>query len=84
MSIGPLIAGMRQVFFDVIAGVMVLSEVAQRLMMMSGSGASTFAAEYGQAATSRMNEVATTPSQRDIASPADRTRNLRTDQTGFA
>ena len=39
---------------------MVLSEVAQRLMMMSGSGASTSAAEYGQAATSRMNEVATT------------------------
>ena len=39
---------------------MVLSEVAQRLMMMSGSGASTSAAEYSQAATSRMNEVATT------------------------
>ena len=59
------------------AGVTVLSEVAQRLMMMSGPGASTFAAEYGRAATSRMNEVASTPSQRDIASPADRTRNLR-------
>jgi hypothetical protein len=62
---------------DVFAGVMVLSEVAQRLMMMSGSGASTSAAEYGQAATSRMNEVATTPSQRDIASPAGRTRNYK-------
>jgi hypothetical protein len=61
----------------VFTGVTVLSEVAQRLMMMSGSDASTFAAEYGRAATSRMNEVASTPSQRDIASPADRTRNLR-------
>ena len=63
---------------------MVLSEVAQRLMMMSGSGASTCAAEYGQAATSRMNEVATTPSQRDIASPADRARNLKIGQAAFA
>ena len=48
MSIGPLIAGMRRVFFDVIAGVMVLSEVAKRLMMMSGSGASTCSAECGR------------------------------------
>jgi hypothetical protein len=70
---------------DVFAGVMVLSEVAQRLMMMSGSDASTSAAEYSQAATSRMNEVATTPSQRDIASPADRTRNFKkSDQASFA
>jgi hypothetical protein len=70
---------------DVFAGVMVLSEVAQRLMMMSGSGASTSAAEYSQAATSRMNEVATTPSQQDIASPADRTRNFtKSDQASFA
>jgi hypothetical protein len=53
-------------------------------MMMSGSGASTSAAEYGQAATSRMNEVATTPSQRDIASPADRTRNSKIGQASFA
>lgn len=45
-------------------GAVLLSEVAQRLMMMSGSGASTFAAEYGRAATSRINEVASTPSQR--------------------
>lgn len=64
---------------------MVPSEVAQRLMMMSGSDASTSAAEYSQAATSRMNEVATTPSQRDIASPADRTRNFtKSDQASFA
>lgn len=35
---------------DVFARVMVLSEVAQRLMMMSGSDASTSAAEYSQAA----------------------------------
>lgn len=70
---------------DVFAGVMVLSEVAQRLMMMFGLGASTSAAEYGQAATSRMNEVATTPSQRDIASPADRTRSFtKSDQASFA
>jgi hypothetical protein len=70
---------------DVFAGVMVLSEVAQRLMMMFGSGASTSAAEYGQAATSRMNEVATTPSQRDITSPADRARNFRkSDHASFA
>ena len=45
---------------DAIAGVMLLSEVAQRLMMMSGLDASTSAAGYGQAATSRMNEVVTT------------------------
>jgi hypothetical protein len=39
---------------------MVLSEVAKRLMMMSGAGASTCAAECGRPATSRINEVATT------------------------
>lgn len=60
MSIGPLIAGMRQVFFDVIAGVMVLSEVVERLMMMSGSDASTCSAECGQAAASRLTEVVAT------------------------
>jgi hypothetical protein len=38
---------------DAIAGVMVLSEVARRLMMISGSGASTCAAGYGRAATSQ-------------------------------
>ena len=69
----------------VFTGVTVLSEVAQRLMMMSGSDASTSAAEDSQAATSRMNEVATTPSRRDIASPADRTRNFtKSDQASFA
>jgi 4-diphosphocytidyl-2C-methyl-D-erythritol kinase len=41
-------------------GVMVLSEVARRLMMMSGSGASTCTAGYGRAATSRLTEVITT------------------------
>ena len=39
---------------------MVLSEVAERLMMMSGSGASTCAAACGPAATSRLTEVTTT------------------------
>jgi hypothetical protein len=39
---------------------MVLSEVAKRLMMMSGSGASTCPAECGRTAASRLNEVATT------------------------
>ena len=38
---------------------MVLSEVAERLMMMSGSDASTCRAECGQAASSRFNEVVT-------------------------
>ena len=46
--------------FDAIAGVMVLSEVAGRLMMMSGSGASTCTAGYGRAGTSRLTEVTTT------------------------
>jgi hypothetical protein len=45
---------------DAIAGVMVLSEVARRLMMISGSGASTCAAECGRAATGRLTEVTTT------------------------
>jgi hypothetical protein len=46
--------------FDVIAGVMVLSEVVERLMMMSGSDASSCAAECGQAAASRLTEVVAT------------------------
>ena len=45
---------------DVEAGVIVLSEVASASMMMSGSGASTFAAECGRTATSRLTEVTTT------------------------
>jgi len=44
---------------DAIAGVMVLSEVARRLMMISGSSASTCATGYGRAATSRLTEVTT-------------------------
>ena len=43
-----------------IAGVMVLSEVVERLMMMSGSDASTCSAECGQAAASRLTEVVAT------------------------
>ncbi len=39
---------------------MVLSEVAQRLMMSSGSDASTRPAECGRAATSRLIKVTTT------------------------
>ena len=39
---------------------MVLSEVVERLMMMSGSDASTCPAECGQAATSRLTEVVAT------------------------
>jgi hypothetical protein len=39
---------------------MVLSEVAVRLMMMSGSDASTCPAECGRTATSRLNEVVAT------------------------
>ena len=59
-SIGPLIAALCQVSFDVVAGVMVLSEVVERLMMMSGSDASTCPAECGQAASSRLTEVVAT------------------------
>jgi hypothetical protein len=71
--------------FDAIAGVMVLSEVAGRLMMMSGSGASTCTTGYGRAATSRLTEVTTTTVPADIASPADRARKLAEyDQVGFA
>ena len=44
----------------VIAGVMVLSEVVKRLMMMSGSDASSYAAECGQATASRFIEVVAT------------------------
>jgi hypothetical protein len=44
----------------VIAGVMVLSEVVKRLMMMSGSDASSYAAECGQATSSRFIEVVAT------------------------
>ena len=39
---------------------MVLSEVVERLMMMSGSDASSFPAECGQAAASRLTEVVAT------------------------
>jgi hypothetical protein len=54
---------------------MVLSEVAERLMMMSGPGASTYAAECGRTAASRLSEVATTTVPADIAGPVNRVRN---------
>lgn len=69
---------------DVFAGVMVLSGVAQRLMIMSGSGASTSAAEYSQAAHQPIEQGRQHRSQRNIASPANRTRNFtKSDQASF-
>jgi hypothetical protein len=56
-----------KVIRDAIAGVMVLSEVAKRLMMMSGSDASTCGSECGRAAASRFNEVVTTTADRQRA-----------------
>jgi len=77
--------GVVKVLRDAIAGVMVLSEVAKRLMMMSGSDASNCGSECGRAAASRLSEVVTTPSQRDIAGPANQARNFQVrDQVGFA
>jgi hypothetical protein len=67
---------------DVIAGVMVLSEV-KRLMMMSGPGASTCASECGETATSRINEVTTTTVPADIAGPVNRVRNFKCDSSSF-
>ena len=63
---------------------MVLSEVARRLMMMSGPGASTCATTYGRAAASRINEVATTTVPADIAGPVNRVRILARDHAAFA
>ena len=64
---------------------MVLSEVARRLMMMSGSGASTCAAEYGRAATSRLTEVATTTVPAGHRQPGGPGQELaRCNQAGFA
>jgi hypothetical protein len=60
LSIGHLVGRAQRDRIDAIAGVMVLSEVAKRLMMMSGSGASTCATECGRSATSRLTEVTTT------------------------
>jgi hypothetical protein len=60
LGIGHLVGRVQRDRIDAIAGVMVLSEVARRLMMMSGSGASTCTAGYGRAATSRLTEVTTT------------------------
>jgi hypothetical protein len=45
---------------DAFAGVKVLSEVDERLMMMFGAGASSCAAKCGGAAFSRLTEVTTT------------------------
>jgi hypothetical protein len=66
---------------------MVLSEVVERLMMMSGSDASTFPAECGQAAASRLTEVVAPPSQRDIAGsggPSRELSNCRSDRLWLA
>ena len=60
LGIGHLVGRVQHVRIDAIAGVMVLSEVAKRLMMMSGSGASTCTTECGRSATSRLTEVTTT------------------------
>jgi hypothetical protein len=56
---------------------MVLSEVVERLMMMSRLGASTCPTECGGTATSRLNEVATTTVPADIAGPVNRVRNFK-------
>jgi hypothetical protein len=70
---------------DVFAGVMVLSEVARRLMMMSGSGASTCPAECGRSAASRLNEVATTTVPAGHRRPSRLGREpLIDDHTSFA
>jgi len=64
---------------------MVLSEVAERLMMMSGSGASTCGAEYGRAVTSRLTEVTTTTVPAGHRQPGGPDQELmRRDQAGFA
>jgi hypothetical protein len=64
---------------------MVLSEVAKRLMMMSGSGASTCAAVYGRAATSRLTEVTTTTVPAGHRQPGGPDQELAgLDQAGFA
>ena len=54
-------------FHIVVTGVMVLFEV-DTLMLMSGSGASTCATAFEQIDASRNNEVAATPSRRDVKS----------------
>jgi hypothetical protein len=59
--------------FDVVAGGMVLSEVVERLMMMSGSDASTCPAACGRAAASRLTEVVAT------TVPAGHRRLVRTE-----
>jgi hypothetical protein len=64
---------------------MVLSEVAERLTMMSGSGASTCGAEYGRAVTSRLTEVTTTTVPAGHRQPGGPDQELmRCDQAGFA
>lgn len=64
---------------------MVLSEVAVRLMMMSGSGASTYRAEYGRAVTSRFTEVTTTTVPAGHRQPGGPDQEpIRCDQAGFA
>jgi hypothetical protein len=64
---------------------MVLPEVVKRLMMMSGAGSSTFTAECGLAATSRLTEVTATTVPAGT-SPARRTEpeNVSMRQAGMA
>jgi hypothetical protein len=64
---------------------MVLSEVAERLMMMSGPGASTCPAECGGTAASRLNEVATTTVPAGHRPPGEPGRSLKVyDHAAFA
>ena len=64
---------------------MVLSEVAKRLMMMSGSDASTCGSECGRAAASRFNEVVTTTVPAGHRRPGEPGQELSgRDQAAFA
>ncbi len=77
--------GIVKVLRDAIAGVMVLSEVAKRLMMMSGSDASTCGSECGRAAASRFNEVVTTTVPAGHRRPSEPGQELSgRDQAAFA
>lgn len=68
---------------DVVAGVTVLSEVVERLMMMSGPGASTCPTECGRTAPSRLNEAATTTVPADIAGLENWVENFKSGSPRF-
>jgi hypothetical protein len=62
---------------------MVLSRVAERLTIMSGSDASTWGAEYGRALTSRLTEVTTTTVSAGYRQPGGPDQELaRCDEAG--